>query len=282
MAGDMTDESPYLDGPGPAEIAEPWIVAEHLRLGHGGSVALDDVSFSIGPGTSVALIGPNGSGKTTLLDGVAGLLPPLAGGLERAPAAAPVGYVLQHRSEHAWMPLTVREVLRMGCYGRRRLLGRLRADDRTVIAEAAERLEVTAVLDRQFGALSGGQRQRVLMAQALVQRPRLLLLDEPITGLDLASQDRILRVVEEETAAGSTVLLSTHHLEEARRCDRVMLLGGGGIVADGAPDEVLTPEHMATAFIGRALAVDAESGTGLLVLDEHGHDDPDHEPDHRG
>ena len=94
------------------------------------------------------------------------------------------------------------------------------------------------MMRRPFGDLSGGQRQRVLVAQALVARPDLLLLDEPITGLDLASQQRILEVIADETAAGTSVVLSTHHLGEARHTDRVLLLAGC-IVADGPPDEVL-------------------------------------------
>jgi len=102
--------------------------------------------------------------------------------------------------------------------------------------------------------------------------PPLLLLDEPITGLDLASQERILEVLEEETTRDVTVVLSTHHLDEARHCDRVLLLAGR-LVADGSPDEVLRPDLLRRAFGERVLGDHAshDHAEGLLLLDEHGH-----------
>ena len=143
-------------------------------------------------------------------------------------------------------PLSVDEVLRMGRYAARGLVGRLRRDDHDAIDAAATRLEVDELRHRSFGDLSGGQRQRVLVAQALASQPGLLLLDEPITGLDLPSQARILEVVHDEVTRGGTVVLSTHHLGEARRTDRVMLLAGC-VVADGPPATVLQREHLAEA-----------------------------------
>jgi ABC-type multidrug transport system ATPase subunit len=105
-----------------------------------------------------------------------------------------------------------------------------------------------------------------LVAQALIGSPQLLLLDEPITGLDLPSQEAILGIVGDEVDRGSTVVFSTHHLEEAKRADRVMLLAGC-VIADGAPDDVLQPEHLAKAFGGRLLQVGGQS----LLVDDHGH-----------
>jgi iron complex transport system ATP-binding protein len=245
-----------------------------LRVTFPGTVALRDVDLDSRPGSAVALVGPNGSGKTTLLHVLAGLRRPDAGTVEVDGVAA---YVRQRPDVHRWMPLTVGEVLRMGCYRSTGLLRRLGSGDRAVAAAAA-RLEVEDLRRRQFGELSGGQRQRVLVAQALVQRPDVLLLDEPVTGLDLASQQRILQIVAEETAAGRTVVLSTHHLEEARRCDHVVLLAGR-VVAQGAPSRVLTPGNLQQAYGARALttaaAVSASpagpTGSELLVLDDHGH-----------
>jgi ABC-type Mn2+/Zn2+ transport system ATPase subunit len=164
------------------------------------------------------------------------------------------------------MPIQVDEVLAMGCYRRRGLLGRITAQDRAEISEVAERLGVTDLRRRGFGELSGGQRQRVLVAQALIGPPDLLLLDEPITGLDLPSQETILRIIDEEVARGATVVFSTHHLDEARRASRVMLLAGC-VIADGPPGEVLRPHHLALAFGGRLIDV----GDGALLVDDHGH-----------
>jgi ABC-type cobalamin/Fe3+-siderophores transport system ATPase subunit len=155
----------------------------------------------------------------------------------------------------------------MGRYQRRGLLGRLRRDDRECIDWAADQLEVAGLRRRSFGDLSGGQQQRVLVAQALASRPDLLLLDEPITGLDLPSQLRILEVIARHAANGGTVVFSTHHLVEARRADRVMLLAGC-VLADGPPDEVLVPTLLAEAFGGRLIRDDGTS----IVVDDHGHD----------
>jgi ABC-type Mn2+/Zn2+ transport system ATPase subunit len=133
-------------------------------------------------------------------------------------------------------------------------------------------MEVGDLLPRQVSGLSGGQRQRVLVAQALARRSQLLLLDEPITGLDLASQERILEVLDQETAAGRTVVVTTHNLDEARHCDRVLVLDRR-LVAMGTPDEVLRPSVLREAYGGRLLGDHAghEHAHDLIVVDDHGH-----------
>ncbi|HEY3486106.1 MAG TPA: metal ABC transporter ATP-binding protein [Ilumatobacteraceae bacterium] len=242
------------------EVAEATDACVH----YGPVVALAPTSFRLEAGTSVSLVGPNGSGKSTLLGLLAGLVRPTSGGVE---VRVPVAMVTQHQRHHQWMPLSVDEVLRMGRYAARGLVGRLRRDDHDAIDAAAARLEVDELRHRSFGDLSGGQRQRVLVAQALASEPGLLLLDEPITGLDLPSQARILEVVHDEVARGGTVVLSTHHLGEARRTDRVMLLAGC-VVADGPPAAVLQPGHLAEAFGNRLVG----AGSDAMVVDEHGHE----------
>ena len=231
---------------------------------YGSVVALAPTSFELERGATVALVGSNGSGKTSMLSLLAGLVTPEDG---RIAVNGTVAMVTQHHDHHRWMPLSVDEVLRMGRYQRRGLLGRIRREDRECIDWAAELLEVTGLRRRSFGDLSGGQQQRVLVAQALAARPDLLLLDEPITGLDLPSQLRILDVIEQHAAAGGTVVFSTHHLAEARRADRVMLMAGC-VLADGTPDEVLIPTLLAEAFGGRLITDDGTS----IVVDDHGHD----------
>jgi ABC-type Mn2+/Zn2+ transport system ATPase subunit len=209
-------------------------------------------------------VGANGSGKTTLLSLLAGLVEPDDGTVD---VTGRVAMVTQHRHHHRWMPLSVDEVLRIGRYRRRGLVGRLRGDDRRAIAAAAELLEVDALRHRAFGELSGGQQQRVLVAQAVASEPDLLLLDEPVTGLDLPSQLRILEVIDRHARTGGAVVFSTHHLAEARRADRVMLLAGC-VLADGPPSEVLVPTLLAEAFGGRMIRDDGTS----IVVDDHGHD----------
>jgi ABC-type Mn2+/Zn2+ transport system ATPase subunit len=250
----------------------PLVVATDVCVHHGAVVALAPSTLRIVRGTSTALVGPNGSGKSTLLNLLAGLVRPTSGRIDVAPGTR-IAFVAQQQHQHPWMPLSVTDVLRMGRYGERGLLGRLRSADRRAIADAAERMDVGGLRKRPYGELSGGQRQRVLVAQALATDPDLLLLDEPITGLDLVSQDRILQIIGEETAAGTTVVLSTHHLGEAARTDVVMLLAGC-LLAAGRPADVLRPQLLTEAFGSRLVR-----GAGAtVVIDEHGHAH-DHCPD---
>jgi len=174
--------------------------ATDVCVHYGSVVALAPSTFSIESGTSTALVGPNGSGKSTLLGLLAGLIRPTAGSITIA-SRVRVAFVAQQQHQHRWMPLSVEDVLRMGRYAERGLLGRLGATDRAAIDDAVARLDIGDLRRRPFGELSGGQRQRVLVAQALTAAPDLLLLDEPITGLDLASQERILEIIAAETAA---------------------------------------------------------------------------------
>lgn len=245
------------------------VAAHSVSVSFGQHLALDNLSFELTTGSSVALVGPNGSGKTTLLNLLAGLASPTSGTIESAPSAA---YVLQHGAHSGWLPLTVDEVLAMSRFGHRGLWRRLRSVDRAAIHNAADRLEVGDLRRRQFGDLSGGQQQRVLVAHAIAQEADLLLLDEPITGLDMASQDRILEVVEDEVRNGRTVALSTHHLDEARHCDRAMLLSTKLIALDH-PDVVLTEEHLRAAYGSRLLGTHDhhDHPTDLLLIDDHGH-----------
>jgi len=255
----------------PATLAEvdapvaPVATFVEASLQYGDLIALDRTSTTFDAGSSVALVGANGSGKSTVLKLLAGLLTPSTGQVVRADGIE-ASFIAQQHGHHQWMPLPVDEVLRMGCYRRRGLLGRITRADRAEIRAVAERLEVADLAKRSFGELSGGQRQRVLVAQALVGAPGLLLLDEPITGLDIPSQETILRIIDEEVERGATVVFSTHHLEEAKRADRVMLLAGC-VIADGPADEVLVPEHLAVAFGGRLLHL----GGQALLVDDHGH-----------
>ncbi len=243
----------------------PTVTTAGVCVHYGANVALAPTTIALDAGRSVALVGPNGSGKSTLLLLLAGLLKPTSGTVARREGTV-VSFVAQHQFQHRWMPVSVGEVLRMGRYGARGLLGRVRADDRRAIAAAAERMAVGDLTRRPFGALSGGQRQRVLVAQALAAEPDLLLLDEPITGLDLPSQQRILDLVAEERTAGTTVVLSTHHLGEARCTDRVLLLAGC-VIADGPPAQVLRPDLLTEAFGNRVVRRD----DGAVVIDDHGH-----------
>ena len=236
-----------------------------LTVAFGGRTALADVDLTIPASRSVAVIGPNGSGKSTLLGAIAGLVAPTAGTV--AIAAEQVALVLQSTEIDATLPLTVRDAVRMARYPHRGMFGRFGADDHVAVDAAMARTEVADLADRQLRALSGGQRQRALVAQGLAQEAPLLLLDEPVTGLDLVSRDVILGIVDAERDAGRSVVVTTHSLEEAARCDLVVLLAGR-VVAAGPPGEVIVDEHLEAAFGGRALRLPS----GRLLLDDPHHD----------
>lgn len=241
-----------------------------VRVVLGNRVALEADQLALGEGELIGLIGPNGSGKTTLLRLLAGLVSPQHGSIDRQ--AASVAYVPQRHDHHRWMPLTVDEVLRMGRYRDRGLLGRLKAHDQDLITTSAERLDIADLRRRPFGELSGGQRQRVLIASALATDAPCLLLDEPITGLDLPSQQLITEVAQSERDQGRLVVFSTHHLNEATTCDRVIVLATQ-IVADGPPADVLRPEPLARAFGSQVINIDELDGgvETRILLDDHGH-----------
>ncbi len=239
--------------------------------------ALDDITHTFEPGTSTAVMGVNGSGKTTLLETIAGLIRPVSGRIEGV--SKRLAYVCQHPPT-TWMPLTASEVLAMGRYRERGLIGWLRASDRAAMHTAAEQLHINHLLKSSFGELSGGQQQRVRIAQMLASDPELLLLDEPITGLDIPSQVRILTMIEDYSRRGATVLLTTHHLDEARHCDSVLLLANR-LIASGNPEEMLTEKRLRQAFGERLLGdhADHTHDHDMIVLDDHGHHSH-HDHDH--
>lgn len=244
-------------------------------------VALQGITCRMEHATSTALVGANGSGKTTLLRLIAGLVRPSEGTISPDPLKKSVALVPQQHGLRAWMPLTVSDVLRMSRFRDRGLVKRFRPADRTIIENAAERMEVLDLRKRQFGELSGGQRQRVMVAQALAHDADVLLMDEPITGLDMPSQEAIIRIIDEERKRDRIVVISTHHMDEAELCDQVLLLANR-MVAVGTPVEVLTNKNLQEAFAFRLAPGDEEhdlhhrghsdpSGKVAHVFDDHGH-----------
>ena len=247
-----------------------------VRDGH---VALASSTFRVPEAAITAVIGPNGSGKSTLLHAATGLLPLESGSIEvlgKTPVEArgEVAYVVQHMNVNPGIPMTVREVVSMGRYPSTGLLKRLSTADKAQVNDAMALLRIDDLADRQVARLSGGQRQRVFVAQALAQDHRVLFMDEPLTGLDIQSAQTIDDIMHEEPARGCSVVFTTHDLEEARAADHVILVSGY-VVADGAPEDVLTPENLATAY-GLGL-LHPENTAGLGIIDDahdphHSHD----------
>jgi iron complex transport system ATP-binding protein len=253
------------------------VEAVNLVLAYGSSIALAESSFEIPRGGITVLIGPNGSGKSTLLGAIAGLIEPVGGSIDVPRddgSAQRISYVLQSTKVNDTLPVTVREVVTMGRYaGSSR---RLDAGDQAAVDEAMGRMSITHLAGHHLRELSGGQRQRVLVAQGLAQEHEILLLDEPLTGLDLTSAQAIDQVIHDETRTGCTIVMTTHDLAEAEVADHVVLLSGR-VVASGTAEEVLTLENLTAAYGPNLLHVEGER---LFI------DDPAHRPvpgrhDHR-
>lgn len=249
----------------------PAVELDGVCVRYGDVEALHDATLRIPRGASVAVIGPNGSGKSTLLGVLSGLVDIECGtvrvlGEPLPPRRGRVAHVLQDTAVRPEVPMTVAETVRLGTYAELGLLRRPNARTRERIREAVERLAVRDLLDRQLPELSGGQRQRVLIAQGLVQDADLLLLDEPVAGLDVTSQRIILEVIDAERARGRTVITTTHDIGSAARADLVVLVATD-VIAFGPPDEVLTPEHLSRAFGGHLHMLP----DGTLVLDDPAH-----------
>jgi iron complex transport system ATP-binding protein len=263
-----------------ARTQQSAVRLEDLVVAHGDHVAVGGATLELQTGVIAAVIGPNGSGKSSLLDAITGLLAPRSGLVEvlgGRPGQASVAYVFQSTETPEQLPLTVREVVTIGRYGSTGLFGRLGEAGRAAVRRAMDRVDVADLADRQVHELSGGQRQRVLVAQGLAAEADLLVLDEPMTGLDVVSRERILEVIGEERDAGRTVVFSTHDLAEAARADVVVLLAGR-LVACGPPEEVLTEAHLRDAYRGRLIDV-----AGATLVDDphhHGHPGDRHDGHH--
>ncbi|MDD9207128.1 metal ABC transporter ATP-binding protein [Georgenia sp. 10Sc9-8] len=234
-----------------------------LSVRYGDVRALQDVGFRLRTGRVTGLVGMNGSGKSTLFRSVMGLVRPVSGqvrilgtGPGHARRAGLVGYVPQEEDVDWTFPVSVRDVVMMGRYGRLGPTRRPRRADREAVTAALERVGLADLAGRRIGALSGGQRKRAFVARCLAQDARLMLLDEPLAGVDTTSATTITGLLRELAADGRTVLVSTHDLRSLpAMCDDALLLQRR-VLLHAAPEEVLEPHNLARAFgaDGRAAA----------------------------
>lgn len=231
---------------------------------------LTDVSFAVAAGTRVAVLGPNGGGKTTLFRALLGELPPAAGTLEVARCAV----VPQTERSRLDFPVSALDVAVMGALTRLPWWRRPGRAERAEAASALERVGLGDRIDDTFGDLSGGQRQRVLVARALVQDAPVLLLDEPFSGLDTASEGQLERLLADLAAEGRALLIATHDVEQARAWDLVLCLNHRQ-VAFGKPEETLALPVLEETY-GETLMTLPGSDTPL-VCPPHHHGDHDHD-----
>lgn len=258
----------------PVQTTEPAVAVDHVVAGYDQRPVLDRVSLVVEPGALVAIVGPNGGGKSTFLKLIAGLLEPWSGtvrifGAPPRHSAHRISYVTQAELVDWSFPVSVWDVAMMG---RTAGIGPVRGPssaDRDAVRTALERVGMIDQADRAIGALSGGQRRRAFLARALAAEPDLYLLDEPVTGVDIPTQEALIEVLEGEAEAGRAVISTTHDLAAAQAHFPEVVALNRRIVAAGPPGEVLTPEILAEAYGAHLISL--PSGTTILD-DAHHHD----------
>jgi manganese transport system ATP-binding protein len=221
------------------------VEARDVRVQYERVVALDGVNLILPSGIALGIVGPNGSGKSTLLKTIAGLIAPTTGTVrvfgKRPQELAPgtIGYVPQIEDVDWQFPANVRDVVAMGRYPRLGPFARFGAKDRAAVNDALGALDLVNLADRHISQLSGGQQQRAFVARAIAQEPKLLLLDEPTTGVDAATEESLLRVIRALVKNGMPVLMTTHDLDRAAEWFDRLIVVDRRVLADGDPTAVL-------------------------------------------
>jgi ABC-type Mn2+/Zn2+ transport system ATPase subunit len=240
------------------------IEAGGLAAGYEGRAAITDVSFTLRGGEALALLGANGGGKTTLLRALLGQLPPLAGELYVGERCATVPQTERSQLDY---PVSALDVAAMGALSRLPWWRPPGRREREAAVEALAKVGLAELAGETFGTLSGGQRQRVLIARSLVQDARVLLLDEPFTGLDRPGSELLEALLDSLRAEGRALIVATHDLEQARRWDAVLCLNRRQ-VAFGAPADVLDVPVLEATYGGAIVEI---PGSGRAILPPHHH-----------
>jgi len=257
------------------ETNQPILDVQHVTVRYNGHVALDNITFHLHESERVAVVGPNGAGKSTLFKVVAGVMPPTSGEVKifgsRPHGHVCIGYIPQ-RSQVDWnFPVTVADVVMMGRSAKLGPLNWPHKRDWEHVSHALETVDMSELAARQIGQLSGGQQQRMFIARALAQESELMLMDEPLTGLDTPSQEGILDLLDRLKKENVTVMVATHDLDQAEtHFDRIMLLNQH-IVSFGEPKIVMQTDNLLKAYGGRLRST--ENGN-ILAVDDCCADEP--------
>ncbi len=248
----------------PHDPDAPLLRTEHLSLAYETVPALVDINFQLQPGDRLAIVGPNGAGKSTLLKIIAGVLEPNRGKVfiygHEPGGHICVAYVPQRNQVDWRFPVTVGDVVMMGRVGQMGLLRNPSARDWELVHHALEVVGMESYAGRQISQLSGGQQQRMFIARSLAQEAELMLMDEPLTGLDVKSQEDIFNILDNLQKQGVTVLLSLHDLDiAAKRFNLVMLLNKK-MITMGPPEVALSPEKLVEAYGGHLTLIDTPEG----------------------
>ena len=252
------------------QTGTPILRASGLTVRYESGSALEDVSFELEEGSSTAVVGPNGAGKSTLFQIIAGVLNNNQGKVQvygHEPGGHTCIAYLPQRSQVDWsFPVSVADVVMMGRVGKMGLFRHRTSRDWETVHQSLETVDLSPMVNRQIGQLSGGQQQRMFIARALAQEAELMLLDEPLSGLDVNSQEDILRVLELLHERNVTVMVAMHDLKmAAERFERVMLLNKR-MLGYGAPQEVLTPENLVAAYGDHMQLIPVQEG--MLTLSD--------------
>lgn len=255
---------------------EPSLYVSDLSVVYAnGHRAIHDVGFELSGGVTCALVGVNGSGKSTLFNAIMGIVRPSTGivkinGLpvQSALQQNAIAYVPQTENIDWHFPILVKDVVMLGRYGHMGFLRRASARDKTIVQSALERLGIADLANRQIGELSGGQKKRVFLARALAQESRVILLDEPFTGVDVQTEFAVMELCKALRAEGYLMLVSTHNLGAVPRyCSEVVLLNRR-VIASGAVETIYTVENLERAF-GTALKNIGFGNVQIVSDDEH-------------
>lgn len=247
-----------MNQPSPISRIDNGLIVDNISVTYrNGHTALRDTSCSMPTGSISALVGMNGAGKSTLFKAIMGFVPLASGSVsvfgdsvKQARRQNRISYVPQAEEVDWTFPVLVRDVVMMGRYGHMSWLRRSRPVDREKVNDALRRVGMENYADRQIGELSGGQKKRVFLARALAQEADLVLLDEPFTGVDIGTEERIIALLKELRDAGCIVLVSTHDLGSVPEyCDRTVLVRGT-VLASGPTAEVFNPANLRETFGG--------------------------------
>src|SRR5512135_941751 len=262
------------------EHQQPILDVQHISVRYNGRIALEDITFHLHEGERVAVVGPNGAGKSTLFKVISGVLPPTSGEVNifgsRPRGHVCIAYVPQ-RSQVDWnFPVSVADVVMMGRSAKLGPLNWPHKKDWDYVQHALDTVELSDLASRQICQLSGGQQQRMFIARALAQEAELMLMDEPLTGLDTPSQESLLSLLDTLRSQNVTVMVATHDLEQAaQHFDRILLLNHK-IVAFDSPGSVLQTDNLLRAYGGR---LHSASGEDILSVDnccDEGEDEHTH------
>src|SRR5512139_948057 len=259
---------------------KPILDVQHITVRYNGRVALDDITFHLHAGERVAVVGPNGAGKSTLFKVVAGVMQPSAGEVNIF-GSRPRGHVciayIPQRSQVDWnFPVSVADVVMMGRSAKLGPFNWPHQRDWEYVQRALETVELSDLASRQIGQLSGGQQQRMFIARALAQEAELMLMDEPLTGLDTPSQEGLLNLLDTLRDQHVTVMVATHDLEQAAQHFDRMLLLNHRIVALGSPERVLQTKNLLLAYGGRLRSTNGEDILSVDNCCDEGEDEHIH------